>query len=86
MIATKESFVVVNVEINDVQGGVVWVKILLKGNSPLYVGSFYRIPSDNTTYQLDELEKSLNHISERCRNNPNDTIFIAGDFNVREID
>ena len=86
MIATKESFVVVDVEINDVKGEVVWVKILLKGNNPLYKGSFYRTPSDNTTYQLDELEKSLNHISERCRNKPNATIFLGGDFNAREID
>ena len=86
MIATKESFVVVDVENNDVQGEVVWVKILLKGNNPLYVGSFYCTPSDNTTYQLDELEKSLNHISERCRNNSNATIFLGGDFNAREID
>ena len=50
------------------------------------MGSFYRTPSDNTTYPLDELEKSLNHISERCRNNPNATIFLGGDFNAREID
>ena len=44
------------------------------------------VRSDQSLYQLDELEKSLNHISEKCRNNPSATIFLGGDFNAREID
>ena len=51
----------------------------------LYVGSFYRQPSQRSTQQLDELEKSLNYISNLTKNNPNSTLFLGGDFNLGDI-
>ena len=45
----------------------------------------YRTPADHTTTQLLELEKSLEHINNMTRNNPNATIIVGGDFNAGDI-
>ena len=63
MIAIKDNLVAEEVDMVEVSAEVIWVKIILKNCNPLYVGSFYRQPSQRSTQQLDELEKSLNYIS-----------------------
>ena len=80
MIVTKDSFIVEEVEISDIKCETSWIKIWLKNKNLLYVGSFYRQPSDHTTSQIDELATSLDYISNLARNNPSVTIFLGGDF------
>ena len=63
---------------SDFEDEVQWVKIDLKNNNPLFVGAFYRTLSEHTTRQLDELDKSLEHIKQLTRNNPNATIIVGG--------
>ena len=75
----------ISIPMEDVSGEVCWVKIETDDN-PLYVGSFYRTPSDKSTYQLDELHKSLHNINLTSRNNPNATVVVAGDFNLGDVD
>ena len=85
MVLTRDNLSACTVPMEDVTGEVCWAKIETNDN-PLYVGSFYRTPSDNTTNQLLELEKSLAHIQNHSKNNPNALIVVAGDFNAGGID
>ena len=71
---------------DDTQGEFLWVKVSLKDNNPLYVGGFYRQPSEHTTVQIDDLAKSLDYVSNKMKKNPNSTIFLGGDFNAGDID
>ena len=80
MIVTKDSFIVEEIEISDIKCETSWIKISLKNKNLLYVGSFYRQPSDHTTSQIDELATSLDYISNLARNNPSVTIFLGGDL------
>ena len=86
MIMLRDSLVAEEVEISDCSCEAIWVKIQLKGNHPLYVSSAYRTPSDNTTDQIDQFAKSLEHIESMSKNNPGATIFVGGDFNAGGID
>ena len=56
------SLVAEEVEINDCLCEAIWVKIQLKGNHTSYVSSAYRTPPDDTTDQIDQFPKSLEHI------------------------
>ena len=85
MVMVKDCYQATSVPMEDVSGKVCWVKVETD-NNPLYVGSFYRTPSDKSTYQLDELEKSLHNINSITRNNPNATVIVAGDFNLGDVD
>ena len=85
MIAIRDNLVAEEVDMIEVSAEVIWVKIILHNCNPLYVGSFYRQPSQRSTQQLDELEKSLNYISNLTKNNPNSTLFLGGDFNLGDI-
>ena len=85
MVMVKDCYQATSIPMEDVSGEVCWVKIETDYN-PLYVGSFYCTPSDKSTYQLDELEKSLHNIKLISRNNPNATIVVAGDFNLGDVD
>ena len=84
MVMIKDHFTACEVPLDDVTGEVCWVKVETQDN-PLYVGSFYRTPSDRSTHQVLELEKSLNVIQNKTKNNPNATVVVAGDFNVGDI-
>jgi len=49
------------------------------------VASYYRPPSGDASAQLNALEKSLQHISKKVKNNPNHTVILGGDFNLGDI-
>ena len=85
MVMVKDCYQATEIPMEDVSGEVCWVKIETDDN-PLYVGSFYRIPSDKSTYQLAELEKSLHNINLISHDNPNATVVVAGDFNLGDVD
>ncbi len=63
----------------------IWVKISLRQQRTLYTGAFYRPPSD-TIYSLEELNRSLEQLALKTKNNKNSTIILGGDFNTGEID
>ena len=86
MIATRDSLITEDVDIVSVSAEVIWIKVLLMDGSPLYVGAFYRQPSDHTPAQIDELEKSLDQIADKMRNEPSATVFLGGDFNAPDVD
>ena len=77
MVAIKDTLVAEEVELIDVSTEIILVKILLKELHPLYVGSFYRQPSDSSTIQLDGMEKSLDYITGLNKNNSNVSIFLS---------
>ena len=85
MIVVRVGYAASEVQMEDVTGEVIWTKLDLLNNNPLYLCSFYRTPADHTTAQLLELEKSLEHINNMTRNNPNATIIVGGDFNAGDI-
>ena len=47
MVAVKETLPACDIAMDDVTGEVCWVRIDTKDN-PLYVGAFYRTPSDRS--------------------------------------
>ena len=84
MIALKSNYIVDEVELS-ADCKIVWAKLTLKNNHPMYIGSFYRPPSDTNTDSLEELEKSTDVIMEACRNNTQAAIILGGDFNANGI-
>ena len=86
MIAFKSHYVVDEVELPDVNCEIVWARVTLDNNHPMYVGSFYRPPGDSDVQPLEALEESLDTIANKCRNNTKATITIGGDFNAGGID
>ena len=85
MVAVKETLPACDIVMDDVTGEVCWVRIDTKDN-PLYVGSFYRTPSDRTLYQLEQLDKSLDNIAKLTRNTAGSMTVLAGDFNAGGVD
>ncbi len=57
---------------------IVWVKIELLDAKDMYVGAFYRPPTNRHT--LDELQKSVERL-----NNTNSIVCLCGDFNLPNI-
>ncbi|CAC5407115.1 unnamed protein product [Mytilus coruscus] len=60
-------------------GEIEWVKIKVKNNKDLLVGSFYMPHRDQK--HLNELQNSL----EKARANGNTNVILAGDFNCPDI-
>ncbi|XP_063442405.1 uncharacterized protein LOC134722713 [Mytilus trossulus] len=60
-------------------GEIEWVKIKIKNNEDLLVGSFYMPHRDQK--HLNELQKSL----EKARTNGNTNVILSGDFNCPDI-
>ena len=85
LIAMKSHYVAEEVELIDISCEVVWAKIVLQNCSPMFVGSFYRPPSDNIT-SMESFDKSLQQVTDMCRNNTKATIIVAGDYNAGDID
>ena len=83
LIALKSHIVVDEVEILDINCEVVWDKVTLANSSPMYIGSYYRPPGNMDTISLENLEKSLDAITNK--NNPRATYILAGDFNAGAI-
>ena len=84
MIALKLNYIVDEVELS-ADCEIVWAKLTLKNNHSMYIGSFYRPPSDTNTESLQELEKSTDVIMEACRNNTQAAIILGSDFNADGI-
>ena len=45
MIATRDSLITEDIVFIDVNAVVIWIKVLLTDDSPLYFGAFYRQPT-----------------------------------------
>ena len=84
LIALKSHFVAEDVDLIDIDCEIVCAKIVLRNGSPIYVGSFYRPPSDPIS-SLEALEVALTTISDLCKNNTKAAVVIAGDFNAGDI-
>ena len=80
----KSHLVAEEIEI-DIGCEIVFAKIVLKNSSPLYVGSFYRPPSDSIS-SLEALESALTQVTGLYKNNAKASLVIAGDFNAGDID
>ncbi len=74
-----------NINTEDTPGVLKWIEVSLKNKSKMYVAAFYRQPDGNLA-QLKMLERSLNYIRQKTKNNSNSIIMIGGDFNCGFID
>jgi len=84
MLLVKDDYISQEVPWTRNSGEIIWVEVLLKNKQKLYISSFYRPPSRSAA-QLELFEESLCDIAGRCKNNPNHTINIGGDFNARDV-
>ena len=84
MIAVKSNLVVEEVELVDISCEVTWARITLIDNSPMFIGAYYRPPSDGVD-SFEELDKSLTQLMQMTKNNPRATDVLGGDFNAGEI-
>ena len=69
MIATRKDLDIVEIDLCENTAECVWAKILIRGQDPILAGCFYRTNSEHTINQMEELEKTLNHVQET--HNPN---------------
>ena len=83
--AIKSSYPSVEVELNDIDGEIVWATVTLRNQKTLYIGSFYR-PPGSAIDQLEALDASLYQMAGKLKNNSNSTIILGGDFNAGHID
>ena len=84
LIAIKSKYVIDEEEIEDHDCEIIWAKITLHNNSPMFNRSFYRPSSDNIA-SLEALEKSITGIRNINRNNSRASIVVRGDFNAGDI-
>ena len=61
---------------------VLWAQLQMKGSKSLFVGSFYRPPSDKD-YSMDQFNKSITKVVSKSKSA---NILVAGDFNLGDID
>ena len=62
---------------------IIWVTIKIQGSKDITIGAFYRSPqSGNTNDYMNELRESINKI----KRSDNEQIWLAGDFNLPDID
>ena len=67
----------------DTKCEIVWVTIKIQGSKDVTIGAFYRSPQFGDTYDyMKELRESINKIK---RTN-SEQIWLAGDFNLPDID
>ena len=83
LVAIKNKYPVEEVDIN-VDCELIWAKVSLQQQRTLYAGAFYR-PPDNRMQPLDELEKGLNQLAQKTKNNKNSITILGGDFNVGNV-
>ena len=86
MLATRKDLDVVEIDLCENTAECVWAKISIWGQDPILAGCFYRTNSEHTINQMEELEKTLNHVQETHNPNGKYTIMLGGDFNVPYID
>ena len=82
MLLVKDSYISQQISYPG-EGEIIWVEVLLKNGRKLLLSSVYR-PPDGPTAQLDLFEQSLKDCMPM--NDPNNTVFIGGDFNCGDID
>jgi len=85
LVCVRDCYPAVEVEVTESNAEVVWVEVSLRNNHKLHVGGFYRPPNGNVVNQLEELDKSLQFISNKTKNNPNHSVMLSGDFNLGDI-
>ena len=62
---------------------IIWVTIKIQGSKDITIGAFYRSPQfGNTNGYMNELRESINKI----KRSDNEQIWLAGDFNLPDID
>ena len=85
LIAVKNTLVASPVRDLDTDYEITWIRIEDANNKPLFIGSFYRIPSVQMTQRL------LTSFMNQCRNLPVKmlhtlpNIILNGDFNTPDI-
>ena len=81
LIAAKNNFICVQRQDLDSNCELLWVEIKITGAKPVLVGSFYCTPNEKIEY-LSYLRESLTKIDMNQYSN----IWLAGDFNLGDID
>jgi len=88
LVAVRDCYPAAEVEIPDNPGEVVWVEVSLRKQHKIYLGSFYRPPGQSggkAVTQIDDLDRSLQVIRQKTKNNSKHTIILGGDFNLGDI-
>ena len=85
LIAVKECYTLTEVDLPSNKADIVWGEVCLKNGRKLYIGSFYRTPSGNTTDQMNDLETSLKDLHDVTRNRRDAITILGGDFNLGDI-
>jgi len=83
MICIKSQYNVEEVQF-ETNSEVVWIKVHLRNQRQLLLGSFYRQPNHRSD-QVESMSKTLEHLSNQYRNSKNCTFILGGDFNVGDI-
>lgn len=81
-LAVNNTFIATQQTNLDTDAEIIWAKIQIDSNTPLFVSSVYR-PPDGNHLTLEHLHESINTLTN---NTTNPNMFITGDFNLPSID
>ena len=84
LIATREGLDPVDISIENNSTESSWVKINVKGEAPIIIGSFYRRDTESSVDQIEDLDEVLKNLSDTTQQNT--TLYLGGDFNLPGID
>ena len=83
LIAMKDDLIGTHRTDLDTKCEIVWVTIKIQGSKDVTIGAFYRSPQFGDTYDYkNELRESINKMKRKN----NEHIWLAGDFNLPDID
>ena len=85
MIMTRSSLQVESIVIKDVSCETTWASVTLAGDKKIAVWVFYRQPNSSTE-QVEQLERAVEQVTHKFRNNKNITYILGGDFDTGDID
>ena len=86
LIAVKDCYTILEVELPDLSAEMVWGEVNLRGNRRLFLGAYYRTPSGDASHQHEAFAGSLRELQAKTRNRRDTTIILGGDFNFKDID
>lgn len=87
--SVRDCYAVFDVEVPITNSESVWAEVSLRDKHKLFIGSFYRPPtndSNSQSEQLADLDIILHCLKSKMKNNPNHTLMFGGDFNLGDIE
>ena len=86
LVSVKDCYAVSDVEVPVTNSESVWAEVSLQDKHKLFIGSFYRLPTNDSNSQFAQLaDLDMHCLKSKMKINPNHTLMFGGDFNLGDI-